>query len=312
MRSTMQETPLSIATIVRYGTTVHGGSEVLTWTGDGVRTRTYAEVGRRAARLANALRGLGVNGDERVATFMWNNQEHLEAYLAVPAMGAVLHTLNIRLFPDQLTYIADHAEDKVSSSTARWCRCWRRCSAQLTTVEHVVVNGPADSSVLEGAGAEVHAYADAAGGPARGRSTGPRSTRRRRGACATRAAPPATRRAWPTRHRSIWLHSMQVCMADAFASTQARQGRWRSCRSSTRWRGACRTPRSWAGRRCVMPDRFLQAEPLAAMIESSGRRSPAAVPTIWTDLLRYLDEHAARHLVAARGRHRRVGRARRR
>ncbi|MDQ1625548.1 MAG: hypothetical protein QOJ49_1046, partial [Actinomycetota bacterium] len=113
MRSTMQDVPLSVATIVRHGTTVHGSGEVLTCTEEGARRATYAEVGRRAAQLAGALRGLGVQGDDRVATFMWNNQEHLEAYLAVPSMGAVLHTLNIRLFPDQVIYIANHAEDKV-------------------------------------------------------------------------------------------------------------------------------------------------------------------------------------------------------
>jgi len=66
----MQDVPLSIATIVRYGTTVHGSSEVITSTGDGVRRATYADVGRRAAQLAHALRGLGVTGDQRVGTFM--------------------------------------------------------------------------------------------------------------------------------------------------------------------------------------------------------------------------------------------------
>ncbi|MBX6769812.1 MAG: AMP-binding protein, partial [Actinomadura rubrobrunea] len=113
MWSTMQDFPLTITSIMRHGTGVYGDASVATWTGDGTRRRTYAEVGERAARLANALRGLGVDGDQRVATFMWNNTEHLEAYLAVPSMGAVLHTLNIRLFPDQLAYIADHAEDHV-------------------------------------------------------------------------------------------------------------------------------------------------------------------------------------------------------
>ncbi|MGH3440212.1 MAG: AMP-binding protein, partial [Sciscionella sp.] len=113
MLSTMQDGELSIAQLLRYGTTVHGQSEVLTWTGSGPRTETYAELGRNAARLANALRSLGVTGDQRVGTFMWNNNEHLAAYLAVPAMGAVLHTLNIRLFPEQLTFIVNHAEDHV-------------------------------------------------------------------------------------------------------------------------------------------------------------------------------------------------------
>src|SRR5690348_14178209 len=113
MRSTMMDTPLSIARILEHGSTVHGTSEVVTWTGEGARRTSYAEIGRQAGRLANALRdGLGVTGDHRVATFMWNNAEHLVAYLAVPSMGAVLHTLNLRLFPEQLSYIATHAGDR--------------------------------------------------------------------------------------------------------------------------------------------------------------------------------------------------------
>src|SRR5664279_6147367 len=113
MRSTMQDVPLSIARLLTYGSTVHAASTVTTWTGGAPRTASYAEVGARCAQLAHALRELGITGDERVATFMFNNQEHLEAYLAVPSMGAVLHTLNIRLFPEQLVYIANHAEDRV-------------------------------------------------------------------------------------------------------------------------------------------------------------------------------------------------------
>src|SRR5437763_3569133 len=113
VQSTMMDVPLTIASIMRYGTSVFGDREVVTWTGDGTRRRTYAEAGRRAAQLAHALRQLGVTGDQRVGTFMWNNAEHLEAYLAVPSMGAVLHTLNIRLFPEQIVYVGDHAEDHV-------------------------------------------------------------------------------------------------------------------------------------------------------------------------------------------------------
>jgi len=99
VRSTMMDIPLTITSIMRYGTSIFGDREVVTCTEDGTRRRTYAEAGRRAARLANALRRLGVDADQRVGTFMWNNAEHLEAYLAVPSMGAVLHTLNIRLAP---------------------------------------------------------------------------------------------------------------------------------------------------------------------------------------------------------------------
>ena len=111
MRSTMMDVPLTVTSIMRYGTTNFGDKEVVTNTGDGVRRQTYGELARRAARLANGLRRLGIDGDQRVATFMWNNAEHLEAYLAVPSMGAVLHTLNIRLSPAQIAYVATHAED---------------------------------------------------------------------------------------------------------------------------------------------------------------------------------------------------------
>src|SRR6185503_3021053 len=114
MRATMLDAPLSVARLLEHGRTVHGSAQVITWTGEGSRRRSYAEVGADASRLAHALRDeLGVTGDERVATLMWNNAEHLVAYFAVPSMGAVLHPLNLRLFPEQLAYVANHAEDRV-------------------------------------------------------------------------------------------------------------------------------------------------------------------------------------------------------
>ena len=112
MYSTMQSFPLTITAILRHACRVHGARRVTTATGGGYRECTYAELGQQAAQLANALRRIGVTGDQRVATFMWNNAEHLVAYLAVPAMGAVLHTLNIRLFPEQIV--------------CRWPSCWLR------------------------------------------------------------------------------------------------------------------------------------------------------------------------------------------
>src|SRR5262245_31825989 len=112
MRSTMMDTPLQVSRLLEHGSPVHGPAEVVTWTAGGPRRTSFAEIGAMSARLARALRDdLGVTGDERVATLMWNNAEHMVAYLAVPSMGAVLHTLNLRLFPEQLAYIVNHAED---------------------------------------------------------------------------------------------------------------------------------------------------------------------------------------------------------
>lgn len=91
-----------------------GHKEIVTATPTGtVRTTTVAEWAVRTRRLATVLDTLGVSADGRVGTFCWNTDRHLELYLAVPCTGRVLHTLNLRLFPDQLVYVADHAEDEV-------------------------------------------------------------------------------------------------------------------------------------------------------------------------------------------------------
>src|SRR3954452_20610262 len=150
MRSTMQDFPLTIGAILRHGVDVHGDGEVVTATDGSVRSQTYAELGARAARLANALRSLGVSGDDRVGTFQWNNAEHLEAYFAVPSMGSVLHTLNIRLFPEQLTYIANHAEDTVVIVDDSLVDLLARQLPTFETVRQVLVAGPdAASSNLD-------------------------------------------------------------------------------------------------------------------------------------------------------------------
>ena len=166
MRSTMMDVPLTITSIMRYGTSIFGDREVLTWTGDGTRRRTYAEAGRRAARLANALRRLGVDGDQRVGTYMWNNAEHLEAYLTVPSMGAVLHTLNIRLGADEVGYIATHAEDHAVIVDASLVAKFAEVLPHAPTIKHVIVAG-APLAEMPGAdelaGVSVHGYEELLG-----------------------------------------------------------------------------------------------------------------------------------------------------
>src|SRR5664279_809315 len=101
------EFPLTITSILEHGSRVYGESECVTWRGDTARHTTYAEVARNAERLAAALTRLGIGTGDRVGTFCWNHQEHLEAYYAVPCMGAVLHTLNIRLPERQVAQIVN-------------------------------------------------------------------------------------------------------------------------------------------------------------------------------------------------------------
>ena len=129
MRSTMMQTPLLISRILQHGATVHGDSEVVTWTGARREPHLLRRDRRPAARLAHALRDdLGVTGDERVATLMWNNAEHVEAYFAVPSMGAVLHTLNLRLLPGAARSTSSTTpRTRSSSSTDRCSRCSASC-----------------------------------------------------------------------------------------------------------------------------------------------------------------------------------------
>src|SRR5437588_9000460 len=148
LESTMQDFPLTIAMILRHGRTVHGDSEVVTFEGDGSRRASFVEVAGRAEQLAAALQRLGIEAGDRVGTFLWNTQEHLEAYLAVPTMGAVLHTLNIRLFPEQLTYVVNHAEDRVVLVDDNLIPLLAKVAGDLKTVERFVVIGNGAPSVL--------------------------------------------------------------------------------------------------------------------------------------------------------------------
>ncbi|RRO13081.1 fatty acid--CoA ligase [Saccharopolyspora rhizosphaerae] len=289
MLSTMNDDPLSIARITRQGAGPHGDSaEVVTWTESGPRRSSYAEVGREAARLAHALRELGVTGDQRVATFMWNNAEHMAAYLAVPSMGAVLHTLNIRLFPEQLVYVANHAEDHVVLVDHTLLPLFASLLPEMKTVRHAVVVG-GDASALEAPpGVQVHSYADLlAGRP--DQFDWPELDERSAAAMCYTSGTTANPKGVVYSHRSIYLHSMQVCMTDGMNLAQQD-------------RALAVVPMfhamSWGlpyaafmvGASMIMPDRFLQPEPLVEMIAAERPTMAAAVPTIWQGVLTELDK----------------------
>ena len=150
MLSTMQDGPLLISGILRHGQQVYGASRVVTVTGPEAESveATFADVADRSERLAKALGRLGIGDSDRVGTFLWNNQTHLEAYLAVPAMGAVLHTLNLRLFPEQLAYVINHAEDQVIICDASIAGLLARVRDQVPTVRHIITVGAGDTSPL--------------------------------------------------------------------------------------------------------------------------------------------------------------------
>ena len=287
MRSTMMDAPLQLRRLLEFGSTVHGSSQIATWTGTGARRSSFADLGAQAAQLAHALRDdLGVSGDARVATFQWNNLEHLAAYFAVPSMGAVLHTLNIRLFPDQLAYIANHAEDKVVLVDGTLIPLLARSLPEMKTIEHVVVVGEGDPAPL-GEGVTIHRYADLiAGKPTT--FDWPDVDEHDAAALCYTSGTTGHPKGVAYSHRSIWLHSLQVCMPESFGLNDASR-----CLAVVPMFHAMAWGLPYAafmsGASLVMPDRFLQAPALAAMIEAERPTMAGAVPTIWTDLLAYLD-----------------------
>jgi fatty-acyl-CoA synthase len=141
--STMSDFPLTIGSIFEYGLMVHGASQVATWTGDGVKRTSFREMGGRVKRLAGALKRLGIRPGDRVGTLCWNTQEHLETYYAVSSMGAVVHTLNLRLFPEQLAFVISHGEDRILLVDASLIPVLARVEKELRTVERVIVIGEA-------------------------------------------------------------------------------------------------------------------------------------------------------------------------
>ncbi|GAA3068443.1 long-chain fatty acid--CoA ligase [Streptomyces roseofulvus] len=285
MYSTMQDVQLTISRILEHGRRVHGGSTVTTWTGEPEpQRRTYAEIGDRAAQLAHALRDeLGVQPGEPTATLMWNNAEHVEAYFALPSMGAVLHTLNLRLPPEQLIFIVNHAADRVVLVNGSLLPLLAPLLPHLPTVEHVVVAGPGDRSLLEGAAPRVHEYEELIAG----RPTTydwPELDERAAAAMCYTSGTTGDPKGVVYSHRSIYLHSMQVNMAESMGLTdsdttlvvvpQFHVNAWGLPHATF-----------MTGINMLMPDRFLQPAPLAEMIESEKPSHAAAVPTIWQGLL---------------------------
>lgn len=140
MLGLMQDRPLMLPHVFHRAEQYFGHKEIVTATPTGtVRTTTVAEWAVRTRRLATVLDTLGVSADGRVGTFCWNTDRHLELYLAVPCTGRVLHTLNLRLFPDQLVYVADHAEDEVVFVERSLLGLFWPHVDRMTTVRHVVV-----------------------------------------------------------------------------------------------------------------------------------------------------------------------------
>jgi fatty-acyl-CoA synthase len=284
----MQDFPLTITAVLRHGAAVYGGTECVTWTDDGPRRTTYGVIAENAGRLAHGLAGLGIGSGDRVGTFMWNSQEHMEAYLAVPSMGAVLHTLNIRLFPEQLAYVVNHGGDKVVIVDDSLVPLLAKIVAELTTVECFVVVGDGDASAL-GTDRPVVRYSEILVEHASEYGWPDIDERQAAAMCYT-SGTTGNPKGVAYSHRSAFLHSFAVTTPNAL-------------NLSERDRVLMIVPmfhaNAWGipyaaflcGAALVMPGKFLQAEPLTRMVKEERVTFSGAVPTIWADIYRYGEEH---------------------
>jgi fatty-acyl-CoA synthase len=279
----MQDAPLSLAALFRHGENVHPGAMV-THAGDSSTTRLdFTATADRVRRLAGGLESLGVGRGDRVATFMWNTRAHAEAYLAVPAMGAVLHTINVRLRPEEVAYIANQAEDLVVLVDASLWTEFEAALPLLTSVKHVVVSGSPDQVPASAVGYEELVEQGSA-------HDLPDTDERDAAAMCYTSGTTGRPKGVVYSHRSMYLHSMANCMAAGFSLSDA--DTLLQVVPMFHANGWGFPHAAWmAGANIVLPDRHLQPERLARLVESERATVSGGVPTVWKGVL----EHAQRH-----------------
>ncbi len=283
MDGLMQEFPLTLPHFHARAERLFADKRVVTVTAAGKVTETYGEWADRTRRLGGALDALGIGGDGRVATFGWNSARHLELYFAAPCTGRVLHALNIRLFPEQLVYVANHAEDEVVFVDRSLARLVWPLFDQFKTVHHIVVMDDGTGEVPEAPpGKQVHDYEElvAAASPVAFRVD---DENRAASMCYT-SGTTGNPKGVVYSHRSTFLHTYGVLTSGGLGPTEEDRvlpvvpmfhaNAWGLAHAAV----AC-------GADLIMPGPDLSPVGLASLIESERVTVAAGVPTIWMGVL---------------------------
>lgn len=276
---TMQQTPLLMSRLMDRGARLQPEVEVVTATADGTRRQTLAETRDRAHQLAHALAKAGIEIGDRVATFMWNGSRHLEAYHAIACMGAVLHTLNIRLSDVDLEYIVNHAGDRIIIVDADMLPKLEELAGRMPTVERIIV---ATEPGLEGWSTSLPNavdYDDFIAEQPKVYEWPEIDENSPLGLCYTSGTTGKAKGVMYT-HRSNYLHTVSICMTDVMGLSAAdtvlgivpmfHANAW-----GLPW-AAC-----MLGMKQVFPHRFMDPKRLTELLDAENITMSAGVPTIW-------------------------------
>jgi fatty-acyl-CoA synthase len=291
MLGLMQNWPLTVDKILDHAKQWHGDVEIVSRSIEGpiVRT-TYAEAHERAKRLSNALTKLGVQPGDRVATLAWNTARHLEAWYAIMGMGAVCHTLNPRLFADQLCYIINHAEDQIIFTDLTFVPTLLEHRAKMPTVKHVVVmTDEAHMKDVDFPGALCFETLVAENSPEF--EWGGFDENTAAGLCYT-SGTTGNPKGVLYSHRSNFLHTLITLGADVMGfSAKDTILPVVPMFHANAWGIAFSAPA--VGAKLVMPGAKLDGHSIHELLETEGVTFSAAVPTVWQMLLTELRERKA-------------------
>jgi fatty-acyl-CoA synthase len=282
----MMDLPLSTQMLLRHGARIHAGSRVGSFDGTAFRFSSFAQVAARATALAAGLAGLGIKSGERVATYCWNHQSHLEAYLAVPAMGAILHTLNVRLLTEQVAGIMRHAEDAALIVDASLWPQLQPVLASVPSLRHVIVVDSSDAPVADTTtptGISLHRYETLLAAAPAGFEWPELAERDAAVVCYT-SGTTGDPKGVVYSHRSIFLHTLGTLGHDTFGIRQAdRILLLPSMFHANAWG----LPFSawYAGSDLLLPGTHTKPANIRAMIELEKPTFTAVVPTLINDLL---------------------------
>ena len=275
----MQHSPLLMSRILDRGATVSPNIEIVTATENGVRRQTYSETRDRAHQLAHALSQSGIGVGDRVGTFMWNGSQHLEAYHAVAGMGAVLHTLNVRLSDVDLEYIINHAEDRLIIVDADLLPSLEKLQDRMPSVERVVVATEDQSVSWSTSLPNAVDYEDYIQGKPKRFEWPQIDENAPLGLCYT-SGTTGNPKGVEYEHRSQYLHTMAQCMTDSMGLSGAD-----SICGIVPMFHAMGWGIPWSalmlGCKQVMPHRYMDPQRLVQLMAEEQVTLSAGGPTIW-------------------------------